>query len=316
MIDHARDHGGNAVNWAMILAGGFGRRLQPLTRLLSGDDRPKQYCSLFEGSTLLGATRTRVALSVSPLRTLCIVNREHQRYYREELADLGPAQLIEQPRDRGTAAAVAYGTARLHAVDADAIVGFFPADHYYASPGRFRTTVDVAYAEARRHPELVFLLGAEPDHAETDYGWIEPGEAILGADGVRAFMIARFWEKPVRALAQGLLERRAFWNTFVMVGHVDAFRTLLYLASPQFAGAFEALHLTSEPAVELTVADEIYVGLPAWDFSRDVVMSQAGHFAVIPLAPAGGTALGRPARVSALAGTAGLRFPSRLRTAS
>jgi mannose-1-phosphate guanylyltransferase len=84
MIDSTREQGGAAVNWAMILAGGFGRRLQPLTRLLSGDDRPKQFCSLFEGSTLLGSTRARVALSVSPIRTLCIVNREHQRYYREE----------------------------------------------------------------------------------------------------------------------------------------------------------------------------------------------------------------------------------------
>jgi len=295
------------MNWAIILAGGAGRRLRPLTRQLTGDDRPKQYCSLFGGSTLLAATRARVGRSVAPHRTLCLVTRAHQRYYRDALADLDSGLLIEQPCDRGTAAAIAYGTARIHGVDPDAIVGFFPADHYYADPGRLHAAIVAAYDAARRHPAFVFLLGAEPDRAETDYGWIEPGEALVDTADARAFTVARFWEKPLRPIARILLERRALWNTFVMVGHVNTFRALLLLAAPRLAHKFDPFDRSAES--DASVAAEVYAALPAWDFSHDVVASRPGFFAVIPLAEVGWTDLGRPERVTALARATGVRFP-------
>lgn len=299
------------MNWAIILAGGAGRRLQPLTRQLTGDDRPKQYCALFGGSTLLAATRARVGRSIAPHRTLCLVNRAHQQYYRDALADLDPGLLIEQPCDRGTAAAIAYGTARIHAVDPDAIVGFFPADHHYADPGRLHAALVAAYDAARRHPAFVFLLGAEPDRAETDYGWIEPGEPLSETydRDAPAFTVARFWEKPLRPIARILLERRALWNTFVMVGRVDTFRALLLLASPRLARKFDRFDRPAETRTDASVADDIYAAMPSWDFSHDVVTSRPGFFAVIPLAHAGWTDLGRPERVTDLARAHGVRFP-------
>jgi mannose-1-phosphate guanylyltransferase len=232
---------------------------------------------------------------------VCVVNRAHRPYYRYELADLEPAQLIEQPCDRGTATAIAYASSRIRGLDPDAVVGFFPADHHYANPGWLHATLVAAYDAARRHPGFVFLLGAEPNRVETDYGWIEPGEPFTASGDVQAFTVARFWEKPLLPIANILFERRALWNTFVMIGHVDTFRTLLLLAAPGLAHAFARLDASAETEPESRAVDEIYTSLPARDFSADVVASRPGFFAVISLARAGWTDLGRPERVTALA---------------
>jgi len=286
-------------NWAIIMAGGAGERLRPLTRLISGDDRPKQYCPVLGRTPMLGATRARLSASIRTDRTCCVVNRAHDIYYRRELADLSLAQLIEQPCDRGTAAAIAYGAARLRTLDADAIVGFFPADHYFLHPERVRAAVVAAYAAARRFPQFIFLLGAEADHAETDYGWIEPGHPIAEIEKAWSFRVARFWEKPVATVASVLLERQALWNTFVMIGHVDTFRVLLRRSALPMARAFDALGATAT-GLEAETARQLYASLPMWDFSRDVVEHSPESFAVIPLTRTGWTDLGRPERVTAL----------------
>src|SRR6188472_3447310 len=101
------------MNWAVILAGGNGSRLQSLTRVLTGDDRPKQFCPVLGEKTLLAQTRARVALNVDPARTVYVVTRAHAPYYLKEFADTNTSQIVEQPSNRGTAAAIAYGVARV-----------------------------------------------------------------------------------------------------------------------------------------------------------------------------------------------------------
>src|SRR5438105_15654376 len=65
-------------HWGVILAGGDGTRLKSLTHLVSNDDRPKQFCPLLNGKTLLAETRLRIARSVDPGRTLFVLNRAHE----------------------------------------------------------------------------------------------------------------------------------------------------------------------------------------------------------------------------------------------
>src|SRR3970040_2406467 len=79
--------------WAVILAGGDGTRLRPLTRLIVGDDRPKQFCTVLGRETLLGQTVRRVGTTITPARTLLVLTRTHRRYYSSLLPDLGPLPL-------------------------------------------------------------------------------------------------------------------------------------------------------------------------------------------------------------------------------
>ena len=249
-------------NWATILAGGEGRRLRTLTRALSGDARPKQFCRLLGQRTLLDETRRRVYMNVEPARTVYVVTRDHEAFYRPELSDVRRWQLIEQPTNRGTTAAVIYTLVRLRALGAEGVVGLFPADHYYTDRLVLQRTVADAYTFADSHPDSVVLLGAEADRPETDYGWIEPGRAI-GADARRlgrplARLVSRFCEKPSADMARDLLARGCLWNTLVLVGRIEAFEALVEETVGPIWRRFGSLREVGTPEEELLAAEEVY----------------------------------------------------------
>ena len=87
----------------VILAGGDGTRLRQLTKCVSGDLCPKQFCPFLGGSTPLRATRQRIAHSFEPEQIVFVVNRAHERYYSGALADVRPSQVLIQPDNKGTA---------------------------------------------------------------------------------------------------------------------------------------------------------------------------------------------------------------------
>ena len=88
--------------WGGVLAGGDGVRLRELTRLIVGDDRPKQFCPLFGECTLLAQARQRAERSIGSERILFALTGAHQDYYLEDLGDC-PSQRVVQPRNKGTA---------------------------------------------------------------------------------------------------------------------------------------------------------------------------------------------------------------------
>ena len=129
--------------WAVILAGGDGTRLRSMTRAIAGDDRPKQFCPLIGGRTLLDQTRDRVALSISPDRTLFVDTEKHQRFYQPLAGTLSKELLVAQPDNKGTAPAILYALLRVAAKSPQAIVALFPSDHYFADDEAFMSHVDL-----------------------------------------------------------------------------------------------------------------------------------------------------------------------------
>jgi len=231
--------------WALILAGGDGMRLRPLTRQIAGDERPKQFCPFLDGETLLDRTRRRVDLFVRPDRQVVVVSQPHEQYYRELAGDLAPGRLAVQPSNRGTAAGMLCGLVRIASLAGAVPVAVFPCDHYISDDRAFGRSVEHALGLVHARRDLVVVLGIEPTHAETQYGWIEPGgECARASDGAVAFAVRRFWEKPARAQAQMLLRSGALWNSFVMVGWVDAFLALVAEALPGLVAAFAPVLVT------------------------------------------------------------------------
>ena len=220
-----------APPWALILAGGDGTRLRALTRQIAGDPRPKQFCPLLDGETLLDRTRRRVDLLTRPDRQVVIVTRPHEPYFRPLITDLAPDRLVVQPDNRGTGPGLLYPLMRIADLAGDVPVAVFPSDHFVDDDAAFVRAVAGAVDALAAAPQRVILLGIEAASPETEYGWIEPADRTGESESV--LPIRRFWEKPAPELAASLLSRGCLWNSFVMVGRVPAFIDLIAAGAPE-----------------------------------------------------------------------------------
>ncbi len=295
--------------WAVILAGGEGVRLRPLSRLISGDDRPKQFCPLFGGRSLLAHTRSRIAPMFSRDKTLFVVTKAHEAYYREELQDVDPERILVQPFNKGTGMAIAFALTRIFREDPDAVVTFFPSDHYYSDEKCFRAAAEITSEIAAARPDCLLLLGAEPTHAETGYGWIEMSSTPGPQPYVRR--VTRFREKPSFETAQVLLRQGCVWNTFVMAGSVGAFMRLMHSAAPVVLQLFAAAARCGD------LAAAYHPELAPLDFSHDVLSSGLANLYVYRMpVEVGWSDLGEPERVMAALSVAGEElWPARLSAA-
>lgn len=288
---------GGAERWAIILAGGDGTRLRTLTRALAGDERPKQFCALIRGETLLDQTRRRVALAVPPERTLFVLTRTHEHFYEPLLGDVPRARLVVQPRNAGTAPAILYSLLRLSEADPSSAAAFFPSDHYFSDDAAFMSHVETAFEATRDRDDMVILLGIEPDGHEAGYGWIEPASAGSAEDADALCWVRRFWEKPTPEFARGLPERGCLWNSFVMVGQVSAFLEMIRHAAPELSARFDAILPALGTSEEESAAVELYSRLAEVNFSQDVLAARPRSLAVLRVGGLSWSDLGEPRRV-------------------
>jgi len=298
--------------WGIILAGGDGTRLKALSRLVSGDNRPKQFCTLFGSRSLLARTRGRLEPAISPERMMYAVVRSHEPFYQPELADVDESRIVVQPSNRGTTAAIIYSLLRLTRLDKDPVVAFFPADHHFADETQFARAVDRAFEVVHKRPELLVLLGAKAENADVEFGWIEPGR-LVDEDrkgSLSAFRVSRFWEKPSVETARDLLSRGCLWNTFVIAGRARTFLDVLESAVPDALMSFQRVTGSRVRKEDKERVAELYETLPARDFSREVLTRYPERLAVLRMDDAGWGDLGTPEGVlAAMQKTAHLPHP-------
>ena len=294
--------------WGVILAGGEGKRLLPLTRRITGDDRPKQFCPIIGGKTLLDQTQSRVSRMVLAQQTLLVVTESHERFYARQASVSHPSLLLVQPHNRGTAPAILYSLLRLRELDPNAVVGFFPSDHYFVDDEAFVRTIDTAFETVELRPGLMMLLGIEPNGPEVEYGWIEPGPPLAhSSPDESVFCVKRFWEKPSFALATDLMGRGCLWNSFIMVGRVDSFLKLIGRALPHLLQSFESIGSTFFTARERGSLLDLYSGIPSSSFSEEVLSAYPSELAVLSSANLGWSDLGEAGRVLSVLRCKGIR---------
>jgi mannose-1-phosphate guanylyltransferase len=282
--------------WAIILAGGEGKRLSSLTLRIAGDARPKQFCSVVGDSSLIEQTQGRVSLSVANDRILVVVTRKHERYYEPLLGDMRRQNLVIQPHNRGTAAAILYSLLRLSKLAPAACVALFPSDHFVSKERHFMSHVDAAFDAVRLRPELTVLLGIAADSAETAYGWIQPGQPV-GAEHASIFDVRQFWEKPSAGLANRLLDRSCLWNSFVLVGQLSTLLGLIMVTAPGLYLSFASISSTLLTSSEVRSIEMLYASISDTDFSHDVLAVRPNNLAVLPVRGCEWSDLGEPRRV-------------------
>jgi mannose-1-phosphate guanylyltransferase len=306
---HGSREKSGAARYAVILAGGEGSRLKTLTRAIAGDERPKQFCPLLGGETLLELTRRRVNLKIAPEKTFYSLTEKHERFFRPLLAGADRRNLVVQPENKGTAPAILYSLRRLAAVDASATVAFFPSDHYFSDDAALMSQVGTAFGAAEMNPAAIVLLGIEPEKAETSYGWIEPVESLFSNLTRAVSRVERFWEKPSRETAQALMTKGCLWNSFVMVGKVGAFLALFEKQLPALARLFAAASAACGTAAEKPTFRSLYAWIDETNFSSEVLAKSAAELFVMRVGGVAWSDWGEPQRVLGTLAALGLRLP-------
>jgi mannose-1-phosphate guanylyltransferase len=162
----------------------------------------------------------------------------------------------------------------------------------------------------RRHPSRLVLLAAHPTHAETQYGWIEPGDSVSAAGSAPIVTIRRFWEKPSEDVARACWVAGGWWNTLVVVATVAALIDTGTRALPELSHSLA--ELTSRTGGDPAPSEirETYGPLPAASFSSGVLEACPARLAASPLPPeVTWSDWGTPERVIASLRGAGLTPP-------
>lgn len=200
----------------VILAGGSGTRLWPLSRKLY----PKQFMQLVDDHTLLQNTLLRLGALAEIQPPIILCNEAHRFIVAEQLRqiDITPAAIVLEPVGRNTAPALAVAALMAEARQKESTLLALPADHHIENTEGLLATVRKGAVYADRGHLVTF--GIEPDAAETGYGYIRKGKALetdetaTKGSNAGAWAIDRFVEKPDCDTALKYVESGEYcWNS-------------------------------------------------------------------------------------------------------
>jgi mannose-1-phosphate guanylyltransferase len=207
--------------YAIVLAGGIGSRLWPRSRNTS----PKQLLDLVSERTMIQETVDRLQLLMPCKNMVIVVGENHAVKVREQLGEVPPENVLTEPSGRGTAPAIGLGLLHIRRLAdaagvANPVIGSFHADHVIKNRDAFVQVVRAAGKIAQEG--YIVTLGITPTEPHTGYGYIERSEEIGSAEGLQAYKVARFVEKPSHQKAVEYLATGKYsWNSGMFIWTLD-----------------------------------------------------------------------------------------------
>ena len=200
------------MRYAVIMAGGAGTRLWPMSRT----GRPKQLLHFINGHSLLSLAAARMQGLLDPAALYVCTGAAYRDDVLAELPTLPATQLLGEPMGRDTANAVGFSAAILAKRDPDASFAVLTADHIIEPVTVFQDALRRAFDAVDKHPEYLVTFGITPSYPATGFGYVQRGAEIAGLPGVHR--VEAFREKPTEELAKRYIAERTYaWNSGMFV---------------------------------------------------------------------------------------------------
>jgi mannose-1-phosphate guanylyltransferase len=202
---------------AVIMAGGGGTRLWPLSRT----NRPKQMLNLIDDRSLFQTAVDRLEGLFTPERIIVVTVADQAAGLQEQCPQIPIDNYLLEPMPRGTASVVGFAAVALKNRDPDATMAILTADHLIQNEDNFRDVLRSAYAVSQEN--YLVTLGITPSFPSTGYGYIEQGDLIGEYLEMDVYRALRFREKPVEDLARKMIVNGDHsWNSGMFVWRVDS----------------------------------------------------------------------------------------------
>jgi mannose-1-phosphate guanylyltransferase / mannose-6-phosphate isomerase len=275
-VNHTQNHDKTDLIVPVILAGGAGTRLWPLSR----PSLPKQFLNLTGDATLFQQTIQRVSNPQLFAPPVVVTHVDFRFFAAEQLREIGvTATILLEPERRDSAAAIAAASVFIAQRSPRARVLVLAADHLIGDQELFEKACQSA-SEMASHNRIV-TFGIKPTSAHTAYGYIRPGPLCVGTEG---HCIEAFVEKPDAITAQQYCDQGYLWNCGNFLFPVELMCDELALHAP------DIFHPVQE-AVMHSQSDLLFERLAPEPFSRAralsidyAVMEKTAHGAVLPCA--------------------------------
>ena len=267
----------NAVIIPVILAGGSGTRLWPLSR----ECHPKQLLPLVNDRTMLQNTLLRVQGLKGVAAPIVVCTEEHRFLVAEQVRAIGTtATIIIEPVGRDTAPAVAVAALEARRQDEDAVLLVLPADHVIGNEGNFAEAVARGVAcAAQGHP---VTFGIVPQSPHTGYGYIKKGAALSG-EGSAVFTVDCFVEKPSLEKARQYLAEGYLWNSGMFLFQAAGFLATLMEFEPVMSDCVAQAYAARTHDLDFTRLDAgAFFASPASSVDY-AVMERVRDTVVVPL---------------------------------
>lgn len=263
--------------YAVIMAGGVGSRLWPRSRTAT----PKQFLDLVSSQTLLQETVERIRPLIPLDRLLVVTGEKQAALVNTQVPGLPKENVLAEPGPRGTAPCIGLAAMAIQRRDAQATMAVFPADHCIADAAGFRQAV--AAADRLAQDEYLVTLGILPSHPHTGYGYIQRGERLDPADGLVAYRVRRFAEKPDAATARTLVDSgEYYWNAGIFIWRTGRILDEIAHLLPGLDAALREVAGAWDSPRQREVLNSVYSRVPQTTIDYGV-MEKAERVAVLPV---------------------------------
>ena len=223
-------------SYAVIMAGGGGTRLWPVSR----KNQPKQLLPLLGEETLFQSTVNRLADVFPSTRILVVTVEEQMREMRKQVPAIPEENYLIEPSPRGTASVVGFAAAVLKKRDPEAIMAILPSDHFIRNQDLFHYLLRAAFDVARQ--DYLVTLGIAPISPSMAYGYIQQGEHLKGEFKYPVYKVKGFKEKPDEKTAQGFMRSGGYsWNSGIFIWRANVILSEIQKQMPELFSALSEI---------------------------------------------------------------------------